>query len=359
MPRPQPRPQPTRPRRIAAELEPTKADFDEVRDRIARARQLGGTAVGDIIEGVGRELHGLVEGPVAVVRPVRQGEGFALDFASVLGVPPGSLESWSSIIRRTPRGAFLYDPSRPAPDQRNVLHEMAMNDPHAAQAAMTALRAMGIGSSTQLRMLLCDGPLLLATVSGYFHPGRPVTNRDRARLRRFGLGVKPILRLVASVQNNLAADALDAMMEAYPGEAYLVHADGRIACANELGARVLDERAEEAQLAILRAVCGAPDSPFDVHPVRRTGMVPMSLLTRASRHDTSLEARIAHAAHEWTLSPREVEVLRALANGSANKEIAARGGISLRTVEVHVTSLLRKARLESRLELVVRLWRGH
>lgn len=342
-----------------ADRQPTKADFDEVRDRVASARLLGGTPVHGIIDGLARELHELVGGPAAVVRPVRQGEGFALDFATVLGVPPGSVDNWGAAIRRTPRGAFLYDPSRPAPDQRNVLHEMALDDPHGAQAVMSSLRAMGIGSSTQLRMLLCDGPLLLATVSGYLPPDRPVTNRDRARIRRFGLGVKPVLRLVASVQNNLAADALDAMMEAYPGEAYLVHADGRIACANELGARVLDERAADTQLEILRAVCGAPDSPFDVHPVRRTGLIPMSLLTRASRRDSSLDARIAHAEQQWSLSPREVGVLRALANGSANKEIAARGGISLRTVEVHVTSLLRKARLESRLELVVRLWRGH
>jgi DNA-binding NarL/FixJ family response regulator len=58
-------------------------------------------------------------------------------------------------------------------------------------------------------------------------------------------------------------------------------------------------------------------------------------------HDSSLEA----------LTPREREVLHHLARGYAYKQIGARLGISARTVESHVGSVLRKLQLSSRHEV--------
>jgi DNA-binding NarL/FixJ family response regulator len=52
-----------------------------------------------------------------------------------------------------------------------------------------------------------------------------------------------------------------------------------------------------------------------------------------------------------TLTPREREVLRHIARGYMYKEIALRLGISARTVEAHVSSVLRKLQLSSRHEL--------
>jgi DNA-binding NarL/FixJ family response regulator len=43
-----------------------------------------------------------------------------------------------------------------------------------------------------------------------------------------------------------------------------------------------------------------------------------------------------------TLSPREIEVLRLLANGETNGQIAASLEISINTVERHVSNLYRK-----------------
>jgi DNA-binding NarL/FixJ family response regulator len=51
------------------------------------------------------------------------------------------------------------------------------------------------------------------------------------------------------------------------------------------------------------------------------------------------------------LTPREREVLRHLARGYAYKAIAHRLGISPRTVEVHVGSVLRKLQFSSRHEV--------
>lgn len=52
------------------------------------------------------------------------------------------------------------------------------------------------------------------------------------------------------------------------------------------------------------------------------------------------------------LTPRELEVLRLLAEGTGNKEIAHRLGISEHTVKFHVASLLDKLHAGSRTEAV-------
>ena len=51
------------------------------------------------------------------------------------------------------------------------------------------------------------------------------------------------------------------------------------------------------------------------------------------------------------LTPREQEVLRHIARGYMYKEIALRLGISAKTVEAHVSSVLRKLQLSTRHEL--------
>lgn len=63
-------------------------------------------------------------------------------------------------------------------------------------------------------------------------------------------------------------------------------------------------------------------------------------------------------ANPWAdvgVSAREADVLRLVAEGLANKEIAARLHLSPRTVEKHLESLLRKTGARSRTELVTRL----
>lgn len=53
-----------------------------------------------------------------------------------------------------------------------------------------------------------------------------------------------------------------------------------------------------------------------------------------------------------TLSPREIEVLAMLAEGTSNKAIAFRLGISEHTVKFHVTSIMTKLNAGSRTEAV-------
>ena len=53
------------------------------------------------------------------------------------------------------------------------------------------------------------------------------------------------------------------------------------------------------------------------------------------------------------LTPREIEVLRAMADGLANKEIAGRLGISENTIKFHVASVMGKLGAASRTEAVM------
>ncbi len=55
-----------------------------------------------------------------------------------------------------------------------------------------------------------------------------------------------------------------------------------------------------------------------------------------------------------TLTPRELEVLRMMADGAANKEIAWKLGISEHTVKFHVASILGKLDAGTRTEAVAR-----
>ena len=61
--------------------------------------------------------------------------------------------------------------------------------------------------------------------------------------------------------------------------------------------------------------------------------------------------RVGGDAELDELTPREREVLQLIARGYMYKEIAARLGISTKTVEAHVSAVLRKLQLSSRHEL--------
>jgi len=64
------------------------------------------------------------------------------------------------------------------------------------------------------------------------------------------------------------------------------------------------------------------------------------------------EAAAARQAEEDPLSEREREVLRLLALGFTNQEIAKQLFISVRTAETHRAHVMQKLRLQSRAELV-------
>jgi two-component system, NarL family, response regulator len=72
-----------------------------------------------------------------------------------------------------------------------------------------------------------------------------------------------------------------------------------------------------------------------------------------------IASELAGHAGEEELTAREVEVLRLIARGNANKEIAAQLSITEETVKSHITRILGKLRANDRTHAVtIALQRG-
>ncbi len=69
----------------------------------------------------------------------------------------------------------------------------------------------------------------------------------------------------------------------------------------------------------------------------------------------SSKARIDRLAAGANLSAREREILNALIEGGATKEVANRLGISPSTVKFHQRKVLKKLKVDSRRELLERI----
>ena len=112
------------------------------------------------------------------------------------------------------------------------------------------------------------------------------------------------------------------------------------------GVRALLPR-DASPAAILSAVETAANGMALIDPQELESLLTAPAATQ------SLEAANA-AIPVAALTPRELEVLRMMADGAANKEIAWRLGISEHTVKFHVASILGKLDAGSRTEAVAR-----
>ena len=111
------------------------------------------------------------------------------------------------------------------------------------------------------------------------------------------------------------------------------------------GARaILPRSAERDQIvvAIKAVTTGLAILPRELLP---------TLLNGASLADRSLDGNDSGRAR---LTPRELEVLAAMADGASNKAIARRLGISYHTAKFHVAAILAKLDADSRTEAVTR-----
>ena len=111
------------------------------------------------------------------------------------------------------------------------------------------------------------------------------------------------------------------------------------------GARaILPRSAERDQIvvAIKAVTTGLAILPRELLP---------TLLNGASLADRSLDGNDSGHAR---LTPRELEVLTAMADGASNKAIARRLGISYHTAKFHVAAILAKLDADSRTEAVTR-----
>lgn len=68
--------------------------------------------------------------------------------------------------------------------------------------------------------------------------------------------------------------------------------------------------------------------------------------------------QVRAAARRWSLSARQADVLELAVVGQTNREIAERLGATVKTVEAHMTQILRRADLPNRAALIAVFWAG-
>jgi len=128
--------------------------------------------------------------------------------------------------------------------------------------------------------------------------------------------------------------------------------------ATDPASRRLLERLAGEQAGV--TIVGAADSPgalarlldrTQVEAVLADARPFLAALLAADRPDAATTEN-GEPDGEPSLTPREIEVLAAMADGASNKVIARRLGISFHTAKFHVASILAKLDADSRTEAV-------
>jgi len=83
---------------------------------------------------------------------------------------------------------------------------------------------------------------------------------------------------------------------------------------------------------------------------RKEAIVPMQLLKQLRRQEIVVKGELA--GEETTITVEEDKLLRELAKGKSNREIAAALMISQRSLEYNLTELFQKLHVSSRVELI-------
>ncbi|MFW5741360.1 MAG: helix-turn-helix transcriptional regulator [Myxococcota bacterium] len=217
----------------------------------------------------------------------------------------------------------------------------------------------------QQRLLVYHGDEFIAWVGLLRGGARRFCRADQDRLQPL---VGPVIAALTAAQRRATASV--------PEEAGDIVADayGHIENASAVGRRWLEQ--DGFREAVRRAVrawdldrMAAPRSAIllqraEARFVRLDGRTvrylvqlrrpsPVRLATSCAATGMGVgPARLAAASERWQLTRRQTEVLDLLVRGRANKEISAELGCTPKTVELHVTALLRKSGLTSRTELM-------
>jgi DNA-binding CsgD family transcriptional regulator len=312
-----------------------------------------------------------------------------VDYLKFSGLPceDGAIRtSFGPFLKRMELRRGLHDPVRPQRSQRNriliapyarwcrgsssaeVVHELredaaryGLGHDEISDVAETiwdlesCFRRIGIVAFAQMRVLLCDGQAML-TLLGVLQP-EPFSERQRLLLKRIASPLRERLIVERRAGGGVGHAAMAAALEHVPAAAYLLDAQGNVLHANAVGRHRLDTQGSAMRLALRRALNQAPGARGELALTQLVGPgLPPLFLAVSGTHGDRVRFGIERAQKRWQLTSREVEVLAQLAAGRTNQDIADQLGCAPRTVEIHVSSLLRKAHADSRSQLIVDLW---
>lgn len=213
----------------------------------------------------------------------------------------------------------------------------------------------GVLEHSHMRLISSDGRFMLQWL-GLFRK-EPFTKSEENVL--FRLAPKLVPRLI--VERKLwggqpgSFETLGQMLELVSLPAFVVDGQGRIALLNGPGQAILQREPSLGQ-EILAAATGTPSPRIaSVTPLGSEGVARHHVVL-VSDDASRTEARLLTTIRDVSLSEAEGRVFRCLVAGDPNKDIATKLGTSVRTVEVHVTTILSKCRVDSRARLIAWFW---
>ena len=283
--------------------------------------------------------------------------GLAIEHWRAAYAPPSLRARVESVISRSIRRGMGADPAQVDVRSRNRAFDLVAWLEHDAPGTWEGspllhdVRAvLGLHSPRVAGALVYEDDTLLGWFGAVL--SAPPTDRQLDTLdtlvpvmqRR--LGVERILRS-ANRQRAALAAALDQIGEA----AFVLGPTGAICETNTVARALLANRRDEIVRALADTFMGRETSlELERRPIGPDGGCLATL--RASTFDERIGEAVAIVAAQWSLTPRQRDVLDLVVRGHANSTIADWLGVSTRAVELHVTALLDRSGAENRASLV-------
>jgi len=110
--------------------------------------------------------------------------------------------------------------------------------------------------------------------------------------------------------------------------------------------------ADDVELGFLLRSVARGGAPIDPQAARRVLQLIRAASMAREASALRVEAPVPHADKKERLSPRELRILRLIAKGCSNRQIADAVFVSVNTIEFHAKSIYRKLAVRSRTQAV-------
>ncbi|HYJ07577.1 MAG TPA: LuxR C-terminal-related transcriptional regulator [Polyangiaceae bacterium] len=281
-------------------------------------------------------------------------EGWALDFLSVAGeLASGAADDFRNYIVSAPSDWTLWDPTYIPPALQNTIQVVDNRAFAEVDVVKRVYVPLGLDRLSHATVLASTGPRFLGWVGIWRE--EPFRADE---LQHLSLTVRAIRSRLLAIDALGTADAswaiVEQMLASMERPAFLVRASGRIELANASG-RTLLQRSRRSALAQLEKALMGDTRTWRVYQFKDVGVPDLALVIQRST-GARFEVLVEQTGRTWRLTRAQVAVLRLLARGLSNKEIA----VSLRraegTIELHVSAILKRAQVDSRSRLLAKFW---
>jgi DNA-binding CsgD family transcriptional regulator len=309
------------------------------------------------------EISRLIAADVAAAYRLDSGpSGLEIDFLHSVGFHDLRLRSELEAFIRSKQGHYAaFDPVCPQTAQRNTalanadIAAVSGVHPRSTVTYRELLPRYGLERSDQLRALVCEGSSLLAWVGGF--RADPFRDQDRRDLQAIVPALQHRLLLERlALRSRVTSALLPIAMETLGVPAFVVARNGSLVEANSFGkAWLASDPATHAARLRKALQLGGEQSGFQVVRVELGSAAPAYFVWRPAVPSPPAGI-VDQRAREWRLTGRQHTALRLLAMGLSNKAVATEMKCAEKTVEVHVSAILKKAGASSRTSLLSKLF---